>query len=489
MNRSELIMLAGIGGLGIAARLMLIDRSIEYDEAYTVMAFAHAPLPVLISDYHVPNNHVLHTLLVKLATLALGNEPWQVRMPVFLAGTLLIPFTFWLARTLYSRDVGYLAAAIVAFLPRMVVSSVSARGYILVTLLTVMAFLLACYLMRQRNSFAWCLLVVLAALGFYAVPIMLYPFGFLLLWMLMSTSDVDARKYTRSAWRGHLVAAGAAAALASLFLYSPILLGPGAREIVAQNRVLQSQSVQAFLAGLPQWTNDTIAEWTSYWGPGWSVIFLAGIVLSLVVPKEQRAYRVHTMFALVPAVALLLLVQRPLPVSRAWLWVIPFAAIWASAGLGVLLGFVRRSRHGERLSAGLVLLLVIALAGSGLMSTRRRVIANDVENPAAEAVAAFLAPHLEPDSLIVVSYNSDAYLWYYLYLEGVASPRIFNPNKDRAFDHVFAVVRTEAAGCDNPAVLDTLSDYGPDLGLLDLEQMAEVAQIDYMKICRVPARS
>jgi hypothetical protein len=306
--------------------------------------------------------------------------------------------------------------------------------------------------------------------------------------MLMSIADVDPEKYSRPAWRGHVVAAGTSAVLLTLLLYSPILLGPDAERILTQNRVLQSQGIQTLLTGLPQWTSDTIGEWTSYWSPSSRLIFLFGTVLSLAVPKGQRTYRVHTMFAFFPAIFLLLLIQRPQPVSRIWLWVIPFAAVWASAGVGVLLGTVRRFPYGGRIGEGLVLVLLVVLAGSGLNISRQRVINNDVENPAAEAVAVSLAPRLEPDSLVVVSYNSDAYLWYYLYLQGVASPRIFNPNKDLPFDHVFAVVRTEAVGCDNPAVLNTLTVYGPDLSLLDLDRMSEVDQIDYMKICRIPAR-
>jgi hypothetical protein len=284
------------------------------------------------------------------------------------------------------------------------------------------------------------------------------------------------------------VAAGTSAVLLTLLLYSPILLGPDAGKIFAQNRVLQSQSVLSLLTALPQWIRDTYAEWTTYWGPAWRVVFLLCMGLSFVVPHGQRTHKIHTMLAFIAAVFLLLIAQRPQPVTRIWLWVIPFAAVWASAGLGVLLGTVRRFPYGERIGAGIVFVLLVVLAWSGLNISRQRVINNDVENPAAEAVAVSLAPRLEPDSLVVVSYNSDAYLWYYLYLQGIPSPRIFNPNKDRAFDHVFAVVRTEAVGCDNPAVINTLTVYGPDLSLLDLDRMTEVDQIDYMKICRIPAR-
>src|SRR3972149_965217 len=81
LSGTELASLAVICGLGLGARLMLVNRLIEYDEAYTVMAFAHSPFRILVSDYHVPNNHIFHTILVRIVVLLLGSQPWQIRLP------------------------------------------------------------------------------------------------------------------------------------------------------------------------------------------------------------------------------------------------------------------------------------------------------------------------------------------------------------------------------------------------------------------------
>jgi 4-amino-4-deoxy-L-arabinose transferase-like glycosyltransferase len=486
LSRVEIASVAAICGLGMIARLMLINLSVEYDEAYTVMAFAHSPFRILVSDYHVPNNHVFHTILVRIAVLLLGSQPWQIRMPVLLAGMLLIPFVFWLGRTLYTRDVGLLSAAIVAFLPNMVQRSVIARGYIIVTLFTVMAFLLAYYLARHRNLFAWSLLVILCALGFYTVPIMLFPFGFLILWMLMSTPDLDKDQYTRSAWGLHLAVAGIMVVLLTLFLYSPILLSTGLEYIFPSSGVLHSQTLQALLDGLPGLTSGVIAEWTERLGPVWRGIFLLGMLLSVLSICDRRNRRVHTALAFLPAVFVLLLIQRPNPLGRIWLWVIPFAAIWVSVGLGILFQLIRRNRVGQGLGAVLLVSVIVGLAATGIQSSRQRVIDNDVDFPAAEELARFLAPRLTSKSLLVVDYAWDAWIWYYLYLQGVDRPLIFHPHKNRPFDEVFAIVSTGASSCHDGDVLETLEDHGPDLSLLNLDQMSEVAQIDSMKICWIP---
>jgi 4-amino-4-deoxy-L-arabinose transferase-like glycosyltransferase len=489
LSRAEIAFTIAICSLGLVARLMLINRPIEYDEAYTVMAFAHSPFRTLISDYHLPNNHVFHSILVRIAVLLLGSQPWQIRMPVLVAGLLLVPFVFWLGRTLYTREVGYLSAAIVAFLPDMVERSVSARGYIIVALLAVMTFLLACYLVRRRNLFAWSLLVMLCALGFYTVPIMLFAFGFLLLWMLLSLRDLDNDQYTRSAWILHLVAAGLMVILLTLLLYSPIFLSTGMTYIFPSSGILLSQTLQSMFAGLPGLISRVVAEWTSRLPGLWRGVFILGLLLTPAGIRGPRKLRVHTAAAFLVAILILLLIERPNPVGRIWLWVIPFAAIWVSAGLGVLLLRIPGNRVGQGMRALLLASVVIGLAATGIGSSRQRVIDNDFESPEMEEVAAVLAPRLTEASAVVVDYGWDAYIWYYLYLQGVDRPLIFRPGSSRPFDEVFALVATEAPSCHNPQVLETLMRVGPELARLNLGSSREVAQIDLVKICWIPVFS
>jgi hypothetical protein len=487
LSRVELACIAAICSLGLVARLVLINRPIEYDEAYTVMAFAHSPFRILITDYHVPNNHIFHTILVRIAVLLLGSQPWQVRMPALLAGMLLIPFVFWLGRTLYAGDVGYLSAAIVAFLPDMVLRSVSARGYVIVALLSVMAFLLARYLIRHRNLFAWSLLVLLCALGFYTVPIMLFPFGFLLVWMLLSAPHLDRMEYSPLSWGLHLIAAGVMVILLTLLLYSPVLVSSGLKNFFPSGGVLQAQSLQSLLKGLPELASMALSEWTYRLPPVWRCVFVIGVLLSLLGTCDHTKHEIHTLLAFFPAVFALLLIQRPNFLSRIWLWVVPFAAIWISAGLGILLEAIRKVRVGRRFGLVLLMSILVGLAATGLQSSRQTVADNDFEFPAAEDVARWLAPRLTPRSLVLVDYAWDAHIQYYLYLLGVDKPLIFHPNKDKPFDEVFALKVYGPPDCPDGDVFKTREGFGPDVALLDLTRMREVAHIDIMTICWAPS--
>jgi hypothetical protein len=71
----------------IIYRLKYSTYPIHHDEAYTYYAFANS-LSASITDYHLPNNHVFHSILVYLSTRIFGVGPVAVRLPAFIAGVL-----------------------------------------------------------------------------------------------------------------------------------------------------------------------------------------------------------------------------------------------------------------------------------------------------------------------------------------------------------------------------------------------------------------
>ena len=115
----------------------------SHDEAYTVVAFAVRPWAAVVGDYSLPNNYVFHTILVHLSLRMFGMQPWAVRLPVLLAGVLMLPAAYGLARRLFSRPAALMSTAVLAVLPRLVLLSTNARGYALVALFTLVMLDLA----------------------------------------------------------------------------------------------------------------------------------------------------------------------------------------------------------------------------------------------------------------------------------------------------------------------------------------------------------
>src|SRR5205823_10426576 len=99
-----------LGALGL--RLAFVQQPMRYDEALTFNELASRPLYYGLSYYPDPNNHLLNTLLVHLAYVGLGNQPWVLRLPATLAGVLLVPATFGLAKLLFGTGAGLPAAVL-----------------------------------------------------------------------------------------------------------------------------------------------------------------------------------------------------------------------------------------------------------------------------------------------------------------------------------------------------------------------------------------
>ena len=172
--------------IAVAIRVAYLDVPLRYDEATTYNNFVSKPLYVALANYATPNNHLLHTFLAKVSVGVFGSAEWAIRLPALLAGIALVPATFALARVYYGRAAALLAAALVASSSTLVEYSTNARGYTLVALATVLVFLAAARALETDSLGAWAAIAVAGALGLYAVPIMVYPLGGALLWLLVS---------------------------------------------------------------------------------------------------------------------------------------------------------------------------------------------------------------------------------------------------------------------------------------------------------------
>src|ERR1041384_401379 len=87
------LILAAITGIGFILRILDINQSIAYDEAYTFIQYASKPFKYILADYSAPNNHIFHTILMGIAFRFFGGHAWVLRLPAFTAGVLMIPIT------------------------------------------------------------------------------------------------------------------------------------------------------------------------------------------------------------------------------------------------------------------------------------------------------------------------------------------------------------------------------------------------------------
>ena len=485
LEKADLFILLGLALAAAGIRAAYVARPMSHDEAYTIVAFATRPLWVVLSDYSLPNNHVFHSLLVHFSYLLFGIQPWAVRLPVVAAGVLVVPAGYLLARLLYGRPTALLSAALLAGDPLMINLATDARGYILICLFSLLVFSLGVYVQQRQNRAAWGLIVLFSALGFYTTPIMIYPFGILLTWLLLAALCGETRPAYGSL--GHflkyLVAAATAAGLLSALLYTPIFITYGVKAVVA-NRFVLPLSLGDFLSILP---GKIVEIWNNWTGlpaglPAIGFIFLAGVILSLLLNRRISSRRAPLQAAAVLWLAVELPIQRPYPWPKLWSWLLPLFLIWGSAGL---LGLVKDVKLRGKYNLAMLLsgVAILAVLGASLAGAVRSFPEMNAYGEI-EATTLYLKGQLRQGDIVVVADPDDAPLWYYFQLHQIPDSFV-NNIQHVPFQRAFVLVNP-GYGQSLTSVID---QRGPDIKRLDPASARVVNQSGSTFTYQLPARA
>jgi Dolichyl-phosphate-mannose-protein mannosyltransferase len=382
-GRWTLILVGLPVALALGLRLVFLGQPMRYDEALTFNEFASRPLYYGLSFYPDPNNHLLNTLLMHLAYVAFGNQPWVLRLPALIGGVLLAAATFWLARLLYGRSAAVLAATLVAVASYAVEYSTNARGYTLQALCFVLMLALCVVAVRRQSLSALLLAAIVGALGAYDLPTMLYGVAIAAVWLLLAF----AAARNKAIGPRHLIASGLIMGLVVAVLYLPVLLISGADKLVG-NRFVVPLGLAELGPELLRTLKNTWAFWNRDVPWPLTAVLLVGFAIATMAEARQR--RVPLAILAAGVCLVLVIAQRVAPFERVWLFLLPLYLIVASAGLTRLV-------DGRLLALGFgVVLAYFALtSGSILSSTETGVF------PDAEGVTRTLAPRLAPDDAVM----------------------------------------------------------------------------------------
>ena len=180
--------------VGLAIRLPGLDRSLGHDEAYTLEAFASQPYARIATSYAAPNNHIFHSLLVRLSTRSLGKDNWTARLPALAAGVISIPVIWVVGRALCGTTAaGLLAAWILALMPVHLHYSQTSRGYSLLMLLALLSLWAAHSGLRRGRRLSWTAFGVCSFLMAWTIPSGIFHLLALTLWAALLTSGPSRR--------------------------------------------------------------------------------------------------------------------------------------------------------------------------------------------------------------------------------------------------------------------------------------------------------
>jgi 4-amino-4-deoxy-L-arabinose transferase-like glycosyltransferase len=423
--------LTTIIAIGVALRLMYAAQPMRYDEAVTYMYFVRLPWADALSTYTYPNNHLFHTFLAKAAVTAFGNHPWALRVPALLAGIAVIPAAYVVARELYGSRAALLAIAVLAPSGALILFSTNARGYMLMVLAFLVLTTIA--LRLRRGEPLWTHFAVVAALGLWTIPSMLFPFGAICVWLALSFLVEGNRAGLRQ-----LAIAGAVTAGLTALLYWPVIANEGLAAVTRNRFVLPAPWFQ-FFGDLAISIRQALRSWGLGLAPGVSLSLLAFAVFALSRHAALSSVRVGLPLAIFVWSAWLLTVNHRAPFPRTWLWVLPIAAALAGAGLVALLERWPRLRDiGQRRIEAVAIGFAVFASASCVMSSAVLLTRDTGTYREAADAAAVFRRVIRPGDRILAAIPTNGPLDYYLDREGVNRAHL--SQDERTASRIFAVV-------------------------------------------------
>lgn len=437
-DQGDLTLISGIMFLAVAMRLANLFIPLEFDEAYTYNAFASWSLWHTISDYHMPNNHVFLTIFINILVHLFGNQQWLLRLPSFVFGILMIPACYLLAKRLYGKEAAILSTLFVAVFPVIVKFSVLARGYIIVSFCTVMIFLLGDYVRENKNRMAWLMLVGFSAMGFFTIPIMLYSFGALFVWLFLVLIFNDITSYrTKVDFIKYLLAGGVASVLLTIALYLPIFLNKS--NPLDKNQFLTPLGWDVYPVVIWLKLKETWVDWTALI-PGWMTFFgVLGLILSIALHNKIAKQKIPTQIPCFIWIVGFIIIRRPIMEVRMWTFLAAPLLIWSAGGLvgmvKLAFGYLDVKRQPARVFSNVILAFVLVLGMWSLWTIPERW----KQRGSVENTVIYLKSHLREGDVVATSNAFKPQLKYYFLIYNIPLTYM---RRTGPFDRVFVLVRS-----------------------------------------------
>jgi Dolichyl-phosphate-mannose-protein mannosyltransferase len=388
----HMLALGAVIAIGVKLRLDYYDVPMRWDESFTFVEYvALRNLHQGLALYDYPNNHVFNTLLMHASYSLFGDSVRALRLPVFAAGVLLIPVTYLAALRPWGRHAALIAAALVAASAQLVEYATNARGYEIETLAAMLLLAVAPQLLRSGNPVYWGLFSLVAALGFYSVPVFAYPFGVIVVALfvaaLLGQSALPLKRFLLA------LAASVVAALA----FAALLYGPILGDVLRYTNEGGNYSNDPLGIARQVWH-----LWTLGIPRAARIVLVCGFAVSLAGVVLRRRSPFPLALSLAAIVGGVIAANRVVGFTRVWLALLPLFIV---AAVGGLLGWapVRRVLS-ARVPDLAVSAAAVAIAVPLALTIKHQQLANVDSSslPSADAIVSFVAPRLHSGDVLVV---------------------------------------------------------------------------------------
>lgn len=399
--------LVAITALAALLRAVHLDSSLWLDEISTLLIYQGAPASRVLGGYN-SNNHLLNTLLVKLAAARLGEAEWVIRLPAALFGIATVPAMFWVARQVLGRPASLAAALLLAVSSHHVFFSQNARGYSAYLLFSLLGSGLLVKALREDRLGTWTLYVAAAVLDMASVPIASFVLGAhaVVAAAVLATQATRGRPVRPLAVR--LVCAGGAIGLLVLALYSPVL-----QQMLAFARLVYADPAAGFAPFSLEFAAEVARGLAAGAGPLLAVPALAGGALALAgaVTLLRGNWALALCLALPAVLQVAALAVRGLVVSpRFFLLMLAVTLLAVAAGLETLTAALARPLRGRRPAAALGA-GALAVGALSLALPLRAYYA--VPKQDYRGAIQFVESQRRPDGFVIVLHLAEAGYRYY----------------------------------------------------------------------------
>lgn len=165
----EALLLGAILLAALALRLYGLEKnSLWFDELYQVQ-LSRGPVFATLKAVLGDNAAVpIHSLITHLVYVHIGQSEGILRMPTVLWGTASVALIYFLGRRMFDKTAGFLAAALLAFVPSQIYFSQEVRSYILASLMVLLTTLAFQRALDVKTRAAWALYGGTLAVGMYS---------------------------------------------------------------------------------------------------------------------------------------------------------------------------------------------------------------------------------------------------------------------------------------------------------------------------------
>jgi 4-amino-4-deoxy-L-arabinose transferase-like glycosyltransferase len=227
--------LALLMALAAVLRGIALNQQLWYDEITTLLDFVRTPMAHIVTTYTSQNQHMLYSVLARVAVVLFGDAPWTLRLPAVVFGVLTVPALYFCARLLTSRREALLACALLTVSYHHVWFSQNARGYTglaFFTLVTTYFFIQGARegsgaglkaAPTETNWKSWIGYGIALALGMYVhltMGFIAVGHGMVYLWLLVARRK-ELGRLPRNAWAP--IAGFVLAGILSALLYAPVM--------------------------------------------------------------------------------------------------------------------------------------------------------------------------------------------------------------------------------------------------------------------------